>query len=178
MFLVQVGWVLGPDSLMKHLRTVHQNSIYHCATQCQVRGRGQDWAWPGEGRAQIGVGQERPSASSKVRSHLTCSPPPLHPPPRPPQAAVAQSFEREQLHFGQPSSYFVQFPQYIQRCRDHMIQSLQSVGLRPVIPQGSYFLITDISDFSKWARPGGAGAGALEAAQDPARPLSPRKQDA
>ncbi|XP_068836856.1 kynurenine--oxoglutarate transaminase 1 isoform X2 [Capricornis sumatraensis] len=93
----KVGWVLGPDSLMKHLRTVHQNSIYHCATQCQ--------------------------------------------------AAVAQSFEREQLHFGQPSSYFVQFPQYIQRCRDHMIQSLQSVGLRPVIPQGSYFLITDISDF-------------------------------
>uniref|UniRef100_A0AC11ARM2 Kynurenine aminotransferase 1 n=1 Tax=Ovis aries TaxID=9940 RepID=A0AC11ARM2_SHEEP len=93
----KVGWVLGPDRLMKHLRTVHQNSIYHCATQCQ--------------------------------------------------AAVAQSFEREQLHFGQPSSYFVQFPQYIQRCRDHMIQSLQSVGLRPVIPQASYFLITDISDF-------------------------------
>ncbi|XP_069438358.1 kynurenine--oxoglutarate transaminase 1-like isoform X4 [Ovis canadensis] len=93
----KVGWVLGPDRLMKHLRTVHQNSIDQCATQCQ--------------------------------------------------AAVAQSFEREQLHFGQPSSYFVQFPQYIQRCRDHMIQSLQSVGLRPVIPQGSYFLITDISDF-------------------------------
>lgn len=76
---------------------------------------------------------------------------------------MAQSFEREQLHFGQPSSYFVQLPQYIQRCRDHMIQSLQSVGLRPVIPQGSYFLITDISDFSKWARPGGARAGTLEA---------------
>ena len=36
----KVGWVLGPDSLMKHLRTVHQNSIYHCATQGQVRGRG------------------------------------------------------------------------------------------------------------------------------------------
>ncbi|XP_040081261.1 kynurenine--oxoglutarate transaminase 1 isoform X3 [Oryx dammah] len=70
----KVGWVLGPDSLMKHLRTVHQNSIYHCATQGQ-------------------------------------------------------------------------FPQYIQRCRDHMIRSLQSVGLQPVVPQGSYFLITDISDF-------------------------------
>ena len=39
-FLVQVGRVLGPDRLMKHLRTVHQNSIYHCATQGQVRGRG------------------------------------------------------------------------------------------------------------------------------------------
>lgn len=67
---------------------------------------------------------------------------------RPPQAAVAESFEREQLHFSQPSSYFVQLPQAMQRNRDRMIRSLQSVGLRPVIPQGSYFLITDISDFS------------------------------
>ncbi|XP_057404500.1 kynurenine--oxoglutarate transaminase 1 isoform X1 [Balaenoptera acutorostrata] len=93
----KVGWVLGPDSLLKHLRTVHQNSVFHCPTQGQ--------------------------------------------------AAVAQSFEREQLHFGQPSSYFVQLPRAMQSCRDHMIQSLQSVGLRPVIPQGSYFLITDISEF-------------------------------
>ncbi|KAF6327624.1 hypothetical protein mRhiFer1_008316 [Rhinolophus ferrumequinum] len=84
---------------MKHLRTVHQNSIFHCPTQSQ--------------------------------------------------AAVAQSFQREQLHFGQPSSYFVQFPQAVQRKRDHMIRSLQSVGLRPVISQGSYFLITDISDFKR-----------------------------
>nr|XP_019584331.1 PREDICTED: kynurenine--oxoglutarate transaminase 1 isoform X1 [Rhinolophus sinicus] len=93
----KVGWVLGPDRLLKHLRTVHQNSVFHCPTQNQ--------------------------------------------------AAVAQSFQREQLHFGQPSSYFLQFPQAIQRKRDHMIHSLQSVGLRPVISQGSYFLITDISDF-------------------------------
>ncbi|XP_058158262.1 kynurenine--oxoglutarate transaminase 1 isoform X2 [Dasypus novemcinctus] len=63
------------------------------------------------------------------------------------KAAVAQSFKREQLHFGQPSSYFVQLPQASQRNRDHMIRSLQSVGLRPVIPQGSYFLMADISDF-------------------------------
>ncbi|XP_059266579.1 kynurenine--oxoglutarate transaminase 1 isoform X1 [Mustela nigripes] len=93
----KVGWALGPDSLMKHLRTVHQNTIYHCPTQGQ--------------------------------------------------AAVAQSFQHEQLHFGQPSSYFVQLPQAVQRYRDHMIRSLQSVGLRPVVPQGSYFLIADISDF-------------------------------
>nr|XP_054377134.1 kynurenine--oxoglutarate transaminase 1 isoform X3 [Pongo abelii] len=95
----KVGWVLGPDHIMKHLRTVHQNSIFHCPTQNQ--------------------------------------------------AAVAESFEREQLLFRQPSSYFVQFPQAMQRCRDHMIRSLQSVGLKPIIPQGSYFLITDISDFKR-----------------------------
>ncbi|XP_045626969.1 kynurenine--oxoglutarate transaminase 1 isoform X3 [Ursus americanus] len=93
----KVGWALGPDRLLKHLRTVHQNTIYHCPTQGQ--------------------------------------------------AAVAQSFQHEQAHFGQASSYFVQLPEAVLRSRDHMVRSLQSVGLRPVIPQGSYFLIADISDF-------------------------------
>nr|XP_044997453.1 kynurenine--oxoglutarate transaminase 1 isoform X3 [Jaculus jaculus] len=92
----KVGWVLGPDHIMKHLRTVHQNSIYHCPTQGQ--------------------------------------------------AAVAQCFEREQEHFGQPSSYFMQLPQAMQLNRDHMIHSLRSTGFKPVVPQGSYFLIVDISD--------------------------------
>uniref|UniRef100_A0A452V4F7 Kynurenine--oxoglutarate transaminase 1 n=1 Tax=Ursus maritimus TaxID=29073 RepID=A0A452V4F7_URSMA len=32
----KVGWALGPDRLLKHLRTVHQNTIYHCPTQGQV----------------------------------------------------------------------------------------------------------------------------------------------
>ncbi|XP_038192803.1 kynurenine--oxoglutarate transaminase 1 isoform X2 [Arvicola amphibius] len=93
----KVGWVMGPDQILKHLRTVHQNSIFHCPTQAQ--------------------------------------------------AAVAQCFEREQQHFGQPSSYFLQLPQAMKLNRDHMIRSLQSVGLKPLIPQGSYFLIADISDF-------------------------------
>uniref|UniRef100_A0A8D2I5B2 Kynurenine aminotransferase 1 n=1 Tax=Urocitellus parryii TaxID=9999 RepID=A0A8D2I5B2_UROPR len=93
----KVGWVLGPDHIMRHLRAVHQNSIFHCPTQSQV--------------------------------------------------AVAKSFEREQLHMGQPSSYFVQLPKAMQRNRDHMTHSLQSVGLKPVLSQGSYFLIADISDF-------------------------------
>ncbi|KAM5298535.1 kynurenine--oxoglutarate transaminase 1 [Ctenodactylus gundi] len=93
----KVGWVLGPDDILKHLRTVHQNSVYHCPTQAQ--------------------------------------------------AAVAQCFEREQLHLGQASSYFTQLSQATQHRRDHMVRSLQSVGLKPFIPQGSYFLIADISDF-------------------------------
>ncbi|MEJ1271736.1 kynurenine aminotransferase 1 [Cricetulus griseus] len=95
----KVGWVMGPDNIMKHLRTVHQNSVFHCPTQGQ--------------------------------------------------AAVAQCFEREQQHFGQPSSYFLQLPKAMQLNRDHMIRSLQSVGLKPLIPQGSYFLIADISDFKR-----------------------------
>ncbi|XP_006900822.1 PREDICTED: kynurenine--oxoglutarate transaminase 1-like [Elephantulus edwardii] len=93
----KVGWALSPDHLMKHLKIVHQNSVFHCPTQTQ--------------------------------------------------AAVAWSFEREQQHFGEPSSCFVQLPEATQHKRDHMVHSLQSVGLRPIISQGSYFLVTDISDF-------------------------------
>ncbi|KAM5298536.1 LOW QUALITY PROTEIN: kynurenine--oxoglutarate transaminase 1-like [Ctenodactylus gundi] len=93
----KVGWVLGPDDILKHLRTVHQNSVYHCPTQAQT--------------------------------------------------AVAQCFEWEQLHLGQASSYFTQLSQASQHRWDHMVRSLQSVGLKPFIPQGSYFLIADISDF-------------------------------
>ena len=172
--------VLGPGGLGPGPRQPHEAPAY-CAPELHLSlchaGPGEG-AWPCEGRGRIGAGQERGlgQLQGRVIPDPFAAPPP--PAPRPPQAAVAQSFEREQLHFGRPSSYFVQLPQYIQRCRDHMIQSLQSMGFRPVIPQGSYFLITDISDFSKWARPRGAEAGALEAAQDSARLLSPRKQDA
>ncbi|XP_047380441.1 kynurenine--oxoglutarate transaminase 1 isoform X3 [Sciurus carolinensis] len=93
----KVGWVLGPNHILRHLQTVHQNSVFHCPTQAQ--------------------------------------------------AAVAKSFEWEQLHMGQPGSYFAEFPKAMQRNRDHMIHSLQTVGLKPVVPHGGYFLIADISDF-------------------------------
>ena len=59
MFLVQVGWVLGPDSLLKHLRTVHQNSVFHCPTQGQVRGGGRTrpTGGGGEARKEFGLAQ-------------------------------------------------------------------------------------------------------------------------
>ncbi|XP_029424587.1 kynurenine--oxoglutarate transaminase 1 isoform X4 [Nannospalax galili] len=96
----KVGWVLGPDNIMKHLRTVHQNSVFHCPTQAQ--------------------------------------------------AAVAQCFEQEQQHFGQPSSYFLQFPQAMQLNRDHMIHSLQS-GL-VAIPVSIFFSRPHQKDFDHYLR--------------------------
>nr|XP_020821193.1 kynurenine--oxoglutarate transaminase 1 [Phascolarctos cinereus] len=95
----KVGWVLGPDYLLKHLRTVHQNCLYHCPTQLQE--------------------------------------------------AVSSSFERELRFFGQPESYFVQLHKDIQKKRDHMVNSLLTIGMTPVVPQGTYFLIADISTFKK-----------------------------
>lgn len=39
---------MGPDNIMKHLRTVHQNSIFHCPTQAQVRRAGNPMVWEGD----------------------------------------------------------------------------------------------------------------------------------
>ncbi|MEE6505595.1 hypothetical protein FKM82_005572 [Ascaphus truei] len=93
----KVGWALGPDHLLKHLRTVHQNSVYHCATGAQE--------------------------------------------------AVAQGFQRELERLGRPDSYFVQLSEELQGKRDRLYRCLRQVGMEPVKPQGSYFMIADISHF-------------------------------
>ncbi|POI21167.1 hypothetical protein CIB84_015086, partial [Bambusicola thoracicus] len=93
----KVGWTVGPNRLLQHLRTVHQNSVYHCATAAQD--------------------------------------------------AVARGFQRELEHYGKPDSYFVQLPRELQQKRDQLVQSLVAVGMKPIIPEGTYFLVADISEF-------------------------------
>ncbi|KAM4696058.1 uncharacterized protein WCC33_014786 [Rhinophrynus dorsalis] len=93
----KVGWALGPDHLLKHLRTVHQNSVYHCATAAQE--------------------------------------------------AVAQGLHIELERLGKPDSYFVQLREELQKKRDRLYRSLNELGMKPIKPQGSYFMIADISHF-------------------------------
>ncbi|KAG9477722.1 hypothetical protein GDO78_012961 [Eleutherodactylus coqui] len=96
----KVGWAFGPDCLLKHLRVVHQNSVYHCATGAQE--------------------------------------------------AVAQGFRKELERLGQPDCYFVQLRDELQKKRDWLYHCLTEVGMKPMMSQGSYFMIADISRFSKF----------------------------
>ncbi|KAM9735216.1 kynurenine--oxoglutarate transaminase 1 [Menidia menidia] len=91
----KVGWAMGSGSLIKHMKIIHQNSVYHCATAAQE--------------------------------------------------AVAQGFEREHELFGTPESYFQQLPAMLQNKRLKLASCLQSVGLQPIMPEGGYFMIADIS---------------------------------
>lgn len=117
-------------------------------------------------RAQIGRGKRGLWASSKVGSHHNDrSHRPTPPAPTPCPGAWLR-LRRERCTYRPTQQLLCSSHSTSSAARLRMIQSLQSVGLHCVIPQASYFLITDISDFSKWARPVGAGAGALEAAQD------------
>ncbi|XP_062334714.1 kynurenine--oxoglutarate transaminase 1 isoform X1 [Osmerus eperlanus] len=91
----KVGWAIGSGHILKHLKTVHQNSVYHCATAAQE--------------------------------------------------AVAQGFQREYEQFGTPESYFQQLPDRLHHKRRKLATCLESVGLHPILPEGGYFMIADIS---------------------------------
>uniref|UniRef100_A0A4W4G4V4 Aminotransferase class I/classII large domain-containing protein n=1 Tax=Electrophorus electricus TaxID=8005 RepID=A0A4W4G4V4_ELEEL len=91
----KVGWAMCSGHILKHLKTFHQNSVYHCPTA--------------------------------------------------PQEAVAVGFQREYDVFGTEESYFRQLPAQLHAKRLKLAKSLRSVGLQPILPQGGYFMTTDIS---------------------------------
>lgn len=62
---------------------------------------------------------------------------------------MAQGFQRELTLYGKPESYFVQLPEELQQKRDWLVQSLDGVGMKPIVPEGTYFLVADISQFSE-----------------------------
>nr|XP_033503248.1 kynurenine--oxoglutarate transaminase 1-like isoform X1 [Epinephelus lanceolatus] len=61
------------------------------------------------------------------------------------QEAIARGFEREYELFGTPESYFQQLPALLHQKRNKLASCLESVGLQPIMPEGGYFLIADIS---------------------------------
>lgn len=91
----KVGWAISSGHIIKHMKTIHQNTVYHCATAAQE--------------------------------------------------AVAQGFEREHEVFGSPESYFQQLPATLSHKRDKLASCLASVGLKPIMPEGGYFMTADFS---------------------------------
>ncbi|XP_041049496.1 kynurenine--oxoglutarate transaminase 1-like isoform X2 [Carcharodon carcharias] len=61
------------------------------------------------------------------------------------QQAVAEGFVKEFECLGAPESYFTGLRQELQLKRDRLAAYLASVGLKPIVPEGGYFLIADIS---------------------------------
>lgn len=63
--------------------------------------------------------------------------------------AVAVGFLKEYDVFGTEDSYFHQLPASLHEKRLRLADCLKSAGLKPIMPQGGYFMIADISDISK-----------------------------
>lgn len=65
------------------------------------------------------------------------------------QEAVARGFEREYEVFGTPESYFQQLPAMMHHKKNKLASLLESVGLKPIMPEGGYFMTADFSSISE-----------------------------
>ncbi|XP_051855303.1 kynurenine--oxoglutarate transaminase 3 isoform X2 [Antechinus flavipes] len=61
------------------------------------------------------------------------------------QEALARAFWYEIKQLNDPECYFYSLPRELEGKRDRIIQLLQKIGLNPIIPEGGYFVIADVS---------------------------------
>ncbi|XP_049573444.1 kynurenine--oxoglutarate transaminase 3-like [Syngnathus scovelli] len=69
--------------------------------------------------------------------------------PTPLQEALAEPLLRYYELMGQPECFFKAMANELQGKRDRMAAMLQTAGLSPVIPEGGFFIMADVSAFSK-----------------------------
>ncbi|XP_048353432.1 kynurenine--oxoglutarate transaminase 3-like [Sphaerodactylus townsendi] len=65
--------------------------------------------------------------------------------PTPLQEAVGQAFLLDFQRMDESDCYFYSLPRELEVKRNQLAQMLQEVGLKPVIPEGGYFMIVDVS---------------------------------
>ncbi|XP_036612099.1 kynurenine--oxoglutarate transaminase 3 [Trichosurus vulpecula] len=61
------------------------------------------------------------------------------------QEALARAFWFEIKRMDDPECYFYSLPRELEAKRDRMIWLLQIIGLKPIVPEGGYFIIADAS---------------------------------
>ncbi|XP_048670921.1 kynurenine--oxoglutarate transaminase 3 isoform X4 [Marmota marmota marmota] len=61
------------------------------------------------------------------------------------QEALAQALWIDIKRMDDPECYFNSLPKELEVKRDRMVRLLESVGLKPIVPDGGYFIIADVS---------------------------------
>ncbi|XP_038601697.1 kynurenine--oxoglutarate transaminase 3 isoform X2 [Tachyglossus aculeatus] len=64
------------------------------------------------------------------------------------QEALAQAFWVDAKRMDDPECYFNSLPRELEGKRDRMARLLQSIGLKPIVPEGGYFIIADVSSLN------------------------------
>ncbi|XP_073498688.1 kynurenine--oxoglutarate transaminase 3 isoform X1 [Phyllobates terribilis] len=65
--------------------------------------------------------------------------------PTPLQEALAHALFKDLKRMDEPECYFYSLPRELEGKRDRMAGLLQEAGLKPVIPEGGYFMVADVS---------------------------------
>ncbi|XP_058514953.1 kynurenine--oxoglutarate transaminase 3 isoform X2 [Ochotona princeps] len=61
------------------------------------------------------------------------------------QEALARAFWIDIKRMDDPECYFNSLPKELEAKRDRIVHLLESVGLKPIVPDGGYFIIADVS---------------------------------
>ncbi|XP_061593523.1 kynurenine--oxoglutarate transaminase 3-like isoform X2 [Cololabis saira] len=69
--------------------------------------------------------------------------------PTPLQEAVAQGFILNHKLMGQPECYFSSLAEELEPKRDRLAAILQEAGMAPIIPQGGYFMLVDVTPLNQ-----------------------------
>lgn len=67
------------------------------------------------------------------------------------QAALAEAFWIDIKRMNDPECYFNSLPKELEVKRDRMVHLLNSIGLEPIVPDGGYFIIADVSSLGLWS---------------------------
>ncbi|XP_053549899.1 kynurenine--oxoglutarate transaminase 3 isoform X2 [Bombina bombina] len=65
--------------------------------------------------------------------------------PTPLQEALAHALMKDLKRMDEPECYFSSLAQELKPKRDRMASLLQEAGLKPIIPEGGYFMVADVS---------------------------------
>jgi len=65
------------------------------------------------------------------------------------QEVIGRCFEFELSRLEKPESYFKSITAELKPKRDRLAQLLLDIGVTPVIPEGGYFMLADISKIAK-----------------------------
>ncbi|XP_045865501.1 kynurenine--oxoglutarate transaminase 3 isoform X2 [Meles meles] len=127
----KLGWSIGPHHLIKHLQTVQQNTIYTCATPLQTQFFQQNKLYP--------------AFCTYLFPHPVHFPLQYTPTGIFIMEALAQAFWIDIKRMDDPECYFNSLPKELEVKRDRMIHLLENLGLKPIVPDGGYFIIADVS---------------------------------
>ncbi|XP_065576805.1 kynurenine aminotransferase-like [Artemia franciscana] len=67
------------------------------------------------------------------------------------QEACARGFELEMSRFGTPDCYFQSLAAELLPKRDYMAKFLSENGMKPVVPQGGYFMVANWTELEKYS---------------------------
>ncbi|XP_071947856.1 kynurenine--oxoglutarate transaminase 3-like isoform X2 [Antedon mediterranea] len=87
-----------------------------------------------------GIGPENLMKGLRVvhQHSVYCCPTPL-------QEAVAVGLETELARFGQPDCYLTSLAEELEEKRNKVCKVLHEIGLEPIVPDGGYFILADVS---------------------------------